>query len=83
MEIPWNPNCLEQRNGRLDRHGQSRDVDVYHFVVIAQQVEEAMLGRRRRLQAIPAEVEQEKEVLILIAMFYIMIFKIDHQEEKT
>ncbi len=32
-EIPWNPNRLEQRNGRLDRHGQkSSDVLIYHFV---------------------------------------------------
>jgi len=30
-EIPWNPSRLEQRNGRLDRHGQPRDVTVYHF----------------------------------------------------
>ena len=32
-EIPWNPNRLEQRNGRLDRHGQrSSEVQVHHFV---------------------------------------------------
>ncbi|MFD4696703.1 DISARM system SNF2-like helicase DrmD [Streptomyces niveus] len=32
-EIPWNPNRLEQRNGRVDRHGQrARQVDVHHFV---------------------------------------------------
>ena len=30
-DIPWNPARLEQRNGRLDRHGQARDVDVWHF----------------------------------------------------
>lgn len=30
-DIPWNPARLEQRNGRLDRHGQARDVFVYHF----------------------------------------------------
>jgi superfamily II DNA/RNA helicase len=92
-EIPWNPNRLEQRNGRVDRHGQqATQVDIYHFVsdsyqqaaqqgealgrldadleflwqavekietiredlgsvgpVIATQVEEAMLGRRRTL----------------------------------
>jgi ERCC4-related helicase len=32
-EIPWNPNRLEQRNGRVDRHGQSApQVLIYHFV---------------------------------------------------
>jgi superfamily II DNA or RNA helicase len=32
-EIPWNPNRLEQRNGRVDRHGQpSPVVLVHHFV---------------------------------------------------
>ena len=95
FEIPWNPNRLEQRNGRIDRHGQkAKKVLIYHFVgkgyndrernmadttvgdleadleflmravrkveairedlgkvgpVIAEQVEEAMLGRRTRL----------------------------------
>ncbi len=103
-EIPWNPNRLEQRNGRIDRHGQHADtVNIYHFVsskyqhasttlmnitgvtgdaldddleflwiaankinqiredlgnvgpVIAQQVEEAMLGQRRSLDTRKAE----------------------------
>lgn len=32
-EIPWNPNRLEQRNGRVDRHGQrAPEVLVHHFV---------------------------------------------------
>ncbi len=31
FDIPWNPSRLEQRNGRLDRHGQARDVTVHHF----------------------------------------------------
>lgn len=91
-EVPWNPNRMEQRNGRVDRHGQRASrVEIFHFVgkgwsahrgagdarpgdlegdleylyraaikvdqiredlgsagdVIQQQVEEAMLGRRR------------------------------------
>jgi superfamily II DNA or RNA helicase len=103
-EIPWNPNRMEQRNGRVDRHGQkAKKVSIYHFVgagfdktaamadvrpgdldgdleflmraalkvntiredlgrvgpVIAQQVEEAMLGRRRRLDTARAEREAE------------------------
>jgi SNF2 family DNA or RNA helicase len=104
-EIPWNPNRMEQRNGRVDRHGQKADrVLVYHFVgkgykdrvnsefsghvadleadleflmrvalkietiredlgkvgsVIAEQVEEAMLGRRTALNTKAAEKEAE------------------------
>jgi superfamily II DNA or RNA helicase/anti-sigma28 factor (negative regulator of flagellin synthesis) len=30
-DIPWNPMRLEQRNGRVDRHGQARDVTVFHY----------------------------------------------------
>ena len=104
-EIPWNPNRMEQRNGRVDRHGQKADkVQVFHFVgkgykeransqfngtvsdmeadleflmrvalkietiredlgkvgtVIAEQVEEAMLGRRTTLNTEKAVKEAE------------------------
>jgi superfamily II DNA or RNA helicase len=104
-EIPWNPNRMEQRNGRVDRHGQkAKEVTIYHFVgqgystaenrqagrsvsdldsdleflmrvaikvetiredlgkvgtVIAEQVEEAMLGRRTHLDTKKAETESE------------------------
>ena len=32
VDVPFNPNRLEQRIGRLDRYGQRFDVEVYHFV---------------------------------------------------
>lgn len=99
-EIPWNPMRMEQRNGRVDRHGQRRsEVEILHFVgqsyrerdtpievrgeeleddleflfrtakkveairedlgkvgpVLAQQVEEAMLRRRVRIDTDAAE----------------------------
>lgn len=101
FEIPWNPNRMEQRNGRIDRHGQRHDPLIFHFVaagyrdrptdtaispgdwaadleflmhaarkveqiredlgkvgpVIAAQVEEAMLGRRARLDTAMAEAD--------------------------
>ncbi len=31
-DIPFNPNRLEQRIGRVDRHGQDHQVEVSHFV---------------------------------------------------
>jgi len=33
VEIPWNPNVMEQRNGRIDRHGQKENtVFIWHPV---------------------------------------------------
>jgi hypothetical protein len=32
FDCPWNPSRIEQRNGRVDRHGQARDVTIHHFV---------------------------------------------------
>ena len=33
IEVPWNPNRMEQRNGRIDRHGQKQpQVHIHHFV---------------------------------------------------
>ena len=98
-EIPWNPNRMEQRNGRIDRHGQHHNPLIFHFApkgfaqtpvdrdiavgqlegdleflmravqkieqiredlgkvgpVIADQVTEAMLGTRQRLNTTDAE----------------------------
>jgi|APCry1669189070_1035195.scaffolds.fasta_scaffold00023_5 superfamily II DNA or RNA helicase len=98
-EIPWNPNRMEQRNGRIDRHGQAQASLIYHFVprgfaetafddevrandldgeleflvraarkveqiredlgkvgpVIAEQVTDVLLGKRRRLDTAGAE----------------------------
>jgi hypothetical protein len=92
VEIPFSPSRLEQRNGRVDRHGQpAPQVLIHHFVgtgyaqagpgsieadldflyrvarkietirddlgsagpVLAEQVQEAMLGRRRAIDESP------------------------------
>jgi superfamily II DNA or RNA helicase len=58
-EIPWNPNRLEQRNGRVDRHGQREpEVSIYHFVPA---------GYAERLQAMaqtrPGALEGDLEFL--------------------
>jgi superfamily II DNA or RNA helicase len=99
VEIPFSPTRLEQRNGRIDRHGQTSPVVlVHHFVgagfenaapgsieadldflgrvarkietirddlgsagpVLAQQVEEAMLGRRTVVDDVAVETASRR-----------------------
>ncbi|MCP4263899.1 MAG: DEAD/DEAH box helicase [Planctomycetes bacterium] len=113
IEIPWNPNVMEQRNGRIDRHGQKEsEVFIWHPVpsgidfdeifrsieigtskplnmssiegeaeylaraivkleqmrqdvgsvgpVIARQIEEGMLGKRKNLDTRNAEKKAER-----------------------
>lgn len=55
-DIPWNPVRLEQRNGRVDRYGQTRDVTVFHYV----SDEEADL---KFLEKVVHKVEQIREDL--------------------
>ncbi|MYH72951.1 MAG: DEAD/DEAH box helicase [Acidimicrobiia bacterium] len=44
VEVPFNPNRMEQRNGRVDRHGQKSDsVDIFHFASSTDE-EERSLG---------------------------------------
>ena len=43
MDLPWNPAVLEQRIGRVHRMGQTRGVQVVHFIGQGS-IEEGMLG---------------------------------------
>jgi superfamily II DNA or RNA helicase len=61
-EIPWNPNRMEQRNGRIDRHGQkAKAVKIYHFVGKDYQ-HNATTGLR------PGELEGDLEFLMRAAL---------------
>src|SRR5690606_18976246 len=45
VEVPFNPNRMEQRNGRVDRHGQkSPTVDIFHFDSASDDPEDEALG---------------------------------------
>jgi hypothetical protein len=57
LELPWNPNRLEQRIGRVDRIGQTRTVHVFHLIG-ARTAEVGMLARlRTRVEAARAEFD--------------------------
>jgi hypothetical protein len=62
-EIPWNPNRMEQRNGRIDRHGQKADhVQVFHFV------SRGYKARQNVEFTVPAgDLEADLEFLIRVA----------------
>jgi len=67
-EIPWNPNRLEQRNGRIDRHGQRASaVLVYHFVG-AGYAERATRGVDGDPGATPGDLEGDLEFLMRAAL---------------
>lgn len=44
VELPWNPNRLEQRNGRIDRHGQRRQ-PMIAYLFYADSPEDRILDR--------------------------------------
>ena len=65
-EIPWNPNRLEQRNGRIDRHGQpAAEVLVHHCVSAGWQTAQrgSLEGDLDFLARVVTKVEQIREDL--------------------
>ncbi len=47
VEIPYNPNVMEQRNGRIDRHGQKHDeVLIWHPVDGGEAIDDTLGGHK-------------------------------------
>jgi ERCC4-related helicase len=62
-EIPWNPNRMEQRNGRVDRHGQKADqVDICHFVAKGYKQRQAADS-----QSVASDLDADLEFLMRVA----------------
>jgi len=56
-EIPWNPVRLEQRNGRIDRHGQrAAEVRIHHFVFRNQEDSEFLQRIVEKVETIRADL---------------------------
>ncbi len=65
IEIPWNPNRLEQRNGRIDRHGQRHNPLIFHFVAKGYE-ERARLARDGDVDALDADLEFLRRAVVKI-----------------
>ncbi len=55
-ELPWNPNRIEQRIGRLHRYGQKRDVKVYNLFVTNSREDQILQRLLERLKQIETDL---------------------------
>ncbi|GIV03543.1 MAG: helicase SNF2 family protein [Fimbriimonadales bacterium] len=64
LEIPYNPNVMEQRNGRIDRHGQrAPEVVIWHPVDAEGGHGEDILRALRKLEAMRADMGSVNPVI--------------------
>lgn len=67
FELPWNPNRLEQRNGRVDRYGQSRE-PVIRYLYFPDSPEEHVLDQLvRKIETMARDRISTPDVLGLLA----------------
>ena len=62
-ELPWNPNRLEQRNGRVDRYGQEERTEVRYFHLRGTRDAEILDALRAKLARISDELGSSADVL--------------------
>lgn len=73
MEIPWNPNRYEQRNGRIDRYGQLERPQVY-LLVAAKSLED------RVAQVVVEKLEKIAEQVGSVSNVFPIAAKVDIDE---
>ncbi len=67
VELPWNPNRLEQRNGRVDRYGQTRE-PVIRYLYYPESPEEDVLHQLvAKIERMAADRVSTPDVLGLLA----------------
>jgi predicted CopG family antitoxin len=59
-DIPWNPNRLEQRMGRIHRYGQQKEVRIYNLVAADTREGKVLEALFRKLERIQAELGSDR-----------------------
>lgn len=70
FDLPWNPNRLEQRMGRIHRYGQTKEVFVFNLV--AEDTREGMVLRRlfEKMEEIKTALGSDKVFDVLSEVLY-------------
>ncbi|MCZ2155158.1 MAG: DEAD/DEAH box helicase, partial [Bryobacterales bacterium] len=62
-ELPWNPNRLEQRIGRIHRYGQRYQAQVYNFMIEGSKEAQIFLVLQNKIETIRRQLGNMAEVL--------------------
>ncbi len=68
-DIPWNPNRLEQRMGRIHRYGQAREVHIYNLVAADTREGRVLEALFRKLQNIRQALGSDRVFDVVGEMF--------------
>lgn len=69
-DIPWNPNRLEQRMGRIHRYGQQKEVFVFNLVAIDTREGQVLLMLFKKLDEIRKAMGSDKVFDVLDEVLY-------------
>ena len=69
-DLPWNPNRLEQRMGRIHRYGQTREVFVYNLVAKDTREGEVMTALFQKIDEIRNALGSDKVFDVLNEVLY-------------
>lgn len=62
-ELPWNPNRLEQRIGRIHRYGQRHDAQIYNFMIEGSKEAQIFTVLQNKIETIRRQLGNMAEVL--------------------
>ena len=69
-DIPWNPNRLEQRIGRIHRYGQQKDVFIFNLVAVDTREGEVLAKLFEKLEEIKSKLGSDRVFDVIGDVFF-------------